>query len=152
MTTLTNQAADNRRRRLRQWIDERFGGSHSAFIASTNDGEKQINQGELSGLLRNKSFGEKRARRLEEQAKMPAFYLERPDDPSHVAMEPAHQNHEDRPPTTWPFTRVTLKRLADLKKSLGGHRGVEAMHDIDETLELVLMKWERRAAQGKSQP
>ena len=59
MTPATNPAAENRRRQLRKWIDQHFGGSQTQFILSTNDGEKQINQGELSGLLGKKSFGEK---------------------------------------------------------------------------------------------
>ncbi len=59
-----------RRERLKQWIDERFNGSQAAFVAATG-----INQGELSGLLKSKSFGEKRAASLEAAAKMPAGYL-----------------------------------------------------------------------------
>jgi len=62
-----------RRSRLREWIDSRFSGSQSAFVASTG-----INQGELSGLLKTKSFGEKRAASLERAAKMPAGYLVSP--------------------------------------------------------------------------
>jgi len=62
-----------RRARLREWIDSRFGGSQSAFVASTG-----INQGELSGLLKTKSFGEKRAASLERVAKMPPGYLVSP--------------------------------------------------------------------------
>jgi len=60
-----------RRRRLREWIDRHYGGVQSAFIAATG-----VNQGELSGLLSSKSFGEKRARRLEGQARMPDGYLD----------------------------------------------------------------------------
>lgn len=145
MTPATNPAAENRRRQLRKWIDQHFGGSQTQFILSTNDGEKQINQGELSGLLGKKSFGEKRARRLEVQAKMPSFYLEQTEDehPFLVA-EPEQGESRCVAGTAWPFTRVTLKRIHDLKKALGGHKGVEAMHDIDETIEVVVTKWERR--------
>lgn len=60
-----------RRKRLQNWIDRHYGGVQSAFIAATG-----VNQGELSGLLRSKSFGEKRARRLEQQARMPNGYLD----------------------------------------------------------------------------
>jgi len=35
-----------------------------------------INQGELSALLKNKSFGEKKARKLETDAGMPAYWLD----------------------------------------------------------------------------
>lgn len=60
-----------RRKRLQEWIDLHYHGVQSAFIAATG-----VNQGELSGLLRSKSFGEKRARRLEQQARMPDGYLD----------------------------------------------------------------------------
>jgi len=67
-----------RRRRLQHWIEERFGGIQSAFledIASRTG--KPANQGELSGLLSGKkSFGEKKARKLEEQAGMPQSWLD----------------------------------------------------------------------------
>lgn len=59
-----------RRRRLKQWIDERYKGVQAAFVADSG-----INQGEVSGLLKNKSFGEKRAASLEAAAGMPAGYL-----------------------------------------------------------------------------
>lgn len=59
-----------RRKRLKQWIDERHDGVQAAFVASAG-----INQGELSGLLKNKSFGEKRAASLEAAAGMPPGYL-----------------------------------------------------------------------------
>lgn len=63
---------ETRRRRLREWIDAHYGGLQAAFKDDVG-----INQGELSGLLSSKSFGEKRARRLEQQARMPSFYLDR---------------------------------------------------------------------------
>lgn len=62
-----------RRLRLQQWIAEHHGGSQASFAASTG-----VNQGELSGLLKRKSFGEKRAASLEELAGMPAGYLTSP--------------------------------------------------------------------------
>lgn len=162
MATTMNHPEDpvvaNRRARLRDWINNRFGGSHTLFIASTNDGVKQLNQGELSALLRNKSFGERRARSLELMARMPPRYL---DDmgtagPAHSqkvsetesaylpygpkVSAPAH------PPIGWPFKTVSLARIVALKKALGPKAGAAAMMDIDETLEIVVDKWERRAA------
>ena len=59
-----------RRQRLQEWIDSHFEGKQALFVAATG-----INQGELSGLLRNKSFGEKKAEALERKASMPAGYL-----------------------------------------------------------------------------
>jgi hypothetical protein len=148
---MTNPAAENRRKQLRKWIKDHCGGSQAAFISSTNDGEKQINQGELSGLLGKKSFGEKRARRLEQQAKMPTNYLEKVSQPEPpMIAEPQGLEQRRDHPVAWPFTRVSLSRLLELKRALGGHKGVEAMCDIDETLEITVMKWERRVAATKS--
>ena len=151
MTDIKNPAANNRRLQLRKWIDDRFGGVQASFIASTNDGEKQLNQGELSGLLGNKSIGEKRARSLEKQAGMPIGYLDQSPNP-YPAKVAELSAPESSPitPHAWPFARVSLRRLLDLKRQIGGHKGVEAMHDIDETLELAVLKWERRIAQAKS--
>lgn len=151
-------AIANRRARLREWIDTHFGGSHTLFIASTNNGEKQMNQGELSGLLRNKTFGERRARSLEAMAHMPPRYLEgspgsqgeaaaiKVQQPATPSAYPAQETSAPRPPVGWPFSRVTLARIVELRKQLGVRAGTQAMQDIDETLELVVSKWERRAA------
>lgn len=154
----------NRRKRLRQWIDTHFGGSMKLFIASTNDGNRQLNQGELSALLRNKSFGERRARSLEAMAHMPPRYLDTPIDGS--ATTPQHPFISEKiapnpfgstpanptvTPVGWPFSKVSLARIVALRKQLGPRAGANAMQDIDETLELVVSKWERRAAtSGKS--
>ena len=151
MTDIKNPAAYNRRLQLRKWIDDRFGGVQAAFIASTNDGDKQLNQGELSGLLGQKSFGEKKARSLELQAGMPKGYLDQSLNPYQTKVtEPSASEPIQITPHGWPFSRVSLHRLLDLKRQIGGHKGVEAMHDIDETLEIAVLKWERRIAQVKS--
>jgi phage repressor protein C with HTH and peptisase S24 domain len=63
-----------RRKRLRQWIDERHNGSQAAFVMAA-----QINQGELSLLLKDKSFGEKKAAAIERDAGMPPGYLSDPE-------------------------------------------------------------------------
>lgn len=76
----TDMVVEGRRRLLREWIDSRYGGVQAAFIEDTG-----VNQGELSGLLKTKSFGEKRARSLEEKARMPRFYL---DQPQHEVVAP----------------------------------------------------------------
>lgn len=147
MLATNEHTVANRRAQLKRWIDTHFGGSQTMFIASTNDGEKQINQGELSALLKNKSFGERRARSLEKQARMPAGYLDQVDqvttystvqENGHAALPPPPK------PTGWPFVRVSLERIMKLKRGLGNHRGAEAITDIDETLELAVTKWERR--------
>ncbi|MDO8293039.1 MAG: hypothetical protein Q7T29_09290 [Gallionella sp.] len=65
----------NRRSKLQHIIDTQFGGVDANFIKKTG-----INQGELSGLLKKKSFGEKKARNIEKQANLSAGYLDMPID------------------------------------------------------------------------
>lgn len=69
-----------RRSRLREWIAQYHNGVLAGFAAVT-----EINQGELSGLLRNKSFGEKKARSIEKKAGMPTGWL---DAAASVTTEP----------------------------------------------------------------
>lgn len=78
MSTLDSATTRLRRNRLQEWIDQRFAGKQAHFLESiaTHTG-RAPNQGELSGLLSGKkSFGEKKARKLEIQAGMPAMYLD----------------------------------------------------------------------------
>lgn len=70
---------DIRRARLSQLINERYDGSQAKFIEETGE-----NQGEISGLLRNKSFGEKKARKLESKSGLERGWLDRP-----LSLEPA---------------------------------------------------------------
>ena len=70
-----NEIQALRRQRLRQLIEDRYGGRQSALVE-----EIGINQGELSGLLRLKSFGEKKARSLEDQLGLPAKWLDQRAD------------------------------------------------------------------------
>lgn len=162
MLTAEDPIVANRRARLRAWIDAHFGGSHTLFIASTNDGKKQLNQGELSALLKSKTFGERRARSLELMAHMPLRYLddmgeapiatdknracETDTGMSRIVSDHAPTALRPPAPTGWPFHRVTLARIVNLKKQLGAKTGAAALDDVDETLDLVVSKWERRAA------
>ena len=73
----------NRRKNLQQWIDKKFNGIQADFVKETG-----INQGELSGLLREKSFGEKKARSLEKIANIPIGWL----DKNHNEPEPNLDN------------------------------------------------------------
>lgn len=70
MSTRIEAIVAARRERLRKWIDSEFQGVQAKFVAASG-----INQGELSLLLKDKPFGEKRADSLEEQAAMPVGYL-----------------------------------------------------------------------------
>jgi hypothetical protein len=67
--------ANKRRVLLRRWLDENFSGSQADFLADAARRGHKINQGEFSGLLARKSFGEKKARNIEIQAGMPRGYL-----------------------------------------------------------------------------
>lgn len=145
MSDTEDPVVANRRSRLKLWIDTNCAGSQKLFIASTNDGDKQINQGELSGLLRSKSFGEKRARALERQARMPVGYL---DAGNSASYEQQAQVVTEKLPDigqAWPFKKVSRERLNSLKASLGEQNFAAAINDMDELLESTVIKWERRS-------
>ena len=74
-----------RRANLRQWIDERCGGRQALFAQTA-----AVNPGELSALLKNKSFGEKKARKIEQDAGMPAMWLDTAHAPSQNLQEGKH--------------------------------------------------------------
>lgn len=97
-----------RRQRLRQWIADNCDGLQVKFIAACAARGHEINQGELSGLMKGKSFGEKKARSLEKMAGMPVRYLD-----AAVVMSPTTGTlnvGEERAiyaVDTWPFKSVT---------------------------------------------
>lgn len=63
--------ADNRRRRLALLIDRKYG-TQAEFVRATGE-----NQGEVSGLLSGKkSFGEKKARKIELESGIPSGWLD----------------------------------------------------------------------------
>jgi hypothetical protein len=64
-----------RRARLAQLIADKYHGSQAAFVDATN-----ANQGEVSALLKSKSFGEKKARKIEGECGVPAGWLDTPLD------------------------------------------------------------------------
>jgi len=66
-----------RRSKLAQLIRDRFGGSQAKFVEITGE-----NQGEVSALLRDKSFGEKKARKIEGKCGLASGWLDTPDDKS----------------------------------------------------------------------
>ena len=74
-----------RRANLRQWIDERCGGRQALFAQTA-----AVNPGELSALLKNKSFGEKKARKIEQAAAMPAMWLDTVHAPPQNLQEGKH--------------------------------------------------------------
>lgn len=115
----SNDDVANRRTQLRRWIRDRFDDKQAAFVDATG-----INQGELSGLLSKKSFGEKRARSLEAVAGMPDKYLEQrsgtlnTDGTYSTYNSPPQLAQELRSDEShiWPFTTVTRRQVELLNK------------------------------------
>lgn len=95
---------DIRRKRLRQLIADRYEGSQSKLVEATGE-----NQGEISSLLRNKSFGEKKARKLEQKADLPVGWLDALDEPG----EAEGETRTDRGPALVPV-RTAEKALVSL--------------------------------------
>lgn len=81
---LIDKTVLNRRKKLRAWIDANCGGAQVDFITQCANRAYEISQGELSGLLRAKSFGEKKARAIERGAGMPTGYLDSPVDDAQI--------------------------------------------------------------------
>lgn len=75
-----------RRKRLQQVIDEQYGGKQSSLVEAI-----EVNAGELSGLLRSKAFGEKKARGLEVSLGLPRGYLDGQAGDIHDTMKRLYQ-------------------------------------------------------------
>ena len=105
---------ENRRAQLLRWIEEHYGGVRARFVEAT-----EINQGELSGLLSKKSFGEKRARSLEIQAGMPPKYLEQRAEKSTNVVYAGESRASYG--GDWPFKRVTRDQYARLTQEQRNH-------------------------------
>lgn len=95
-----------RRHNLREWIDRLHQGRQIDFVSATG-----INQGELSALLKNKPFGERKARKIEHSAGMPALWLDTDHRSPASAPQPTQRN--TRPMST-PIATIP-EILADLK-------------------------------------
>ena len=98
--------AELRRRNLREWINRLHQGRQIDFVSATG-----INQGELSALLKNKPFGERKARKIEHSAGMPALWLDTDHSSPTSAPQPTDRN--TRPMST-PISTIP-EILADLK-------------------------------------
>lgn len=114
-----------RRAKLRQWITDKFDGSQVKFLNDCAARQHEINQGELSGLLKAKSFGEKKARTIEVMAGMPPYYLNGKsveyETANHVVNSPSHYQ-----PAAWPFARPSSSEWAQIL-SPKDREAVEAM-------------------------
>lgn len=83
-----SDVVNTRRDNLRTWISTRYGASQTRFIEACAERGIDVNQGELSGLLKTKSFGEKKARKLERDCGMPHMYLDGIHNGTSAAQEP----------------------------------------------------------------
>lgn len=99
---------DIRRAKLRTWIDLHCHGIQSEFLTSCARNGYELSQSELSGLLRQKSFGEKKARAIERGAGMPSRHLDTPD--GYTSAQPTAQPEvEESTPSSrwmWPFKKI----------------------------------------------
>lgn len=75
LDNLSMDIQEIRRARLALLIKEKFNESQAEFVSATGE-----NQGEISGLLKKKSFGEKKARKLEAKAGLTSGWLDTPLD------------------------------------------------------------------------
>lgn len=137
----------NRRRQLRAWIDAHFKGVQAGLLSDIKKRargvkKEEMSQSELTGLLRDKSFGEKRARRLEKQADMPERYLEQlaaSDITEHFDLalnDPVSQAGAAASPSDqWPFQRDIdwrrFDRLDDHDKGRVAQAVVNAIKEIE---------------------
>ena len=101
------QIQDIRRHNLRQLIADRYGDSQARFIDETGE-----NQGEISGLLRTKSFGEKKARNLEKKVGLPVGWL----DTQRQAADSEQPVEKSTPPSPAPAPGPYLVPLAHIEK------------------------------------
>lgn len=117
----------NRRARLAQLIEQY--GSQAEFVRKTGE-----NQGEISALLKTKSFGEKKARKLEEKVGLPAGWLDEAPTSDKNVLTDGRGSVNIRPILEWDNEHelgeeyVLIPRL-EVKVSAGNGRIV---WDIDE--------------------
>lgn len=124
--------ADNRRAKLRQWIDERYNGSQAAFVAAHN-----LNQGEISALLKDKSFGGVKARNLETLTGMPERFL---DERQETTLAPlpvgVPTSSREAPPEGY----VRLPVMAEASAGPGRVPQLEAVQPVDVLESYIRLK------------
>lgn len=109
-----NRAMDiqaTRRQRLRLLINEHYGGVQAKFLDATG-----MNQGELSSLLRDKSFGERKARKIEALAGIAAGWLD-----SLPSNEKTNESGPGHPvPLTYAVDLTKFREIPVIGKAQGG--------------------------------
>jgi len=109
--------AQARRAQLRLWIDTHCQGLQINFLESCLKNNYELSQSELSGLLKEKSFGEKKARAIEVGAGMPIGFLDQPSTQAPlVAQEPVAQ-YRVNPSTLDPL----ISQAVELFQALPAH-------------------------------
>ena len=101
-----------RRHNLRSWIQRIHNGEQVRFATET-----AINQGELSALLKNKSFGEKKARKIELSAGMPIMWLDTAHGDVSIPAALSDTSHQPLSHTSHNMTQISpiSDILADIK-------------------------------------
>lgn len=137
-----------RRARLQEWIDRRYRGSQTAFAKAAG-----INHGELSGLLRSKSFGERRAATLEASAGMPPGYLVQPGITEHPTPADAYPL-PDASLLSEAHTLLSSARKYDLRKTEDAQAFVDAYRTAaqrritqegqEEDVSALFTEWQER--------
>lgn len=106
-----------RRDQLRAWITAHHANTRAFCIAHN------LNESEISQLLRTKSFGSRRARNLEATVGMPLRYLEGVMKAEGRPAAPSPSRATALPHTEWPF------RLASYDDFI--HLSPEKRHELD---------------------
>jgi len=125
MSTSDSPLVATRRARLQAWIDKHHGGKQSDFVQKHN-----LNQGEISLLLKTKSFGEKRAAALEQATGMPPGYL------SSSSADESHDSSQLERPDP-----VTLRRAMRVLSFVSRIQGVQ-FEISDENTDMLLMAYD----------
>lgn len=97
-----------RRINLQRWIDTHHQRDEHRQAAFVN--KHDLSQSEVSGLLRNKSFGEVKARNLEEKCDMPHMYLDTVHDETETETQVVSE--PDSP-------YVTIQQYRDVRGAMG---------------------------------
>jgi hypothetical protein len=137
MTPSETKLVAARRQRLSAWIETRFGGSRKAFLEDAAARGHKIDGTEVSNLRSGKkSFGEKKAAMLEEQAAMPKGYLVealRPETGLDGVPAPEASQASRQPPEVDARIRAVEAVLGAVTAVMVRHRPAEAA-DLAETL------------------
>lgn len=104
--TTRNEVVELRRKNLRQWIRDHYK-NQAEFVS-----RHELNQGEISALMRDKAFGEVKARNLEQICNMPHMYLDGADEPKFSRLRSVPKNNDSNV--------IYITQHNDIAGSMGG--------------------------------